>query len=114
MLCLQVKGTSLASLTRTRFTQSTEAARTLPSNPTMARPPTLGLLAAPANHGKRTGTASAATGHRLGSHARAPGVPKRSVVRGGEQRAREGRGNSRGGLGVGGGAWETEGEADCS
>ncbi|KAJ1074712.1 hypothetical protein K5549_014984 [Capra hircus] len=51
----QVKGTSLASLTRTRFTQSTEAARTLPSNPTTARPPTLGLLAAPANHGKRTG-----------------------------------------------------------
>ncbi|XP_040091555.1 opticin-like, partial [Oryx dammah] len=47
----QVKGTSLASLTRTRFTQSTEAARTLPSNPTtMARSPTLGRLAAPTNH----------------------------------------------------------------
>ena len=97
VLCLQVKGTSLASLTRTRFTQSTEAARTLPSNPTTARPPTLGLLAAPANHGKFTGTVSVATGHSLGSHDRAPGMPKRSVVRGGEQRVRERRANSRGG-----------------
>ena len=66
VLCLQVKGTGLASLTRTRFTQSTEVARTLPSNPTMARPPTLGLLAAPTNHGKFTGTISVATDHRLG------------------------------------------------
>ena len=103
VLCLQVKGTSLASLTRTRFTQSTEAARTLPSNPTVARPPTLGLLAAPASHGKFTGAASVATGHRLGSHDRAPGVPKRSVIRGGEQRVRERRANSRGGRGGGGG-----------
>ncbi|XP_055276085.1 opticin [Moschus berezovskii] len=50
----QVKGTSLASLTRTRFTQSTEAAGSLPSNPTTARPPILGLLAAPTNHGLPT------------------------------------------------------------
>ncbi|XP_068397641.1 opticin isoform X4 [Eschrichtius robustus] len=50
----KVKGTSLASPTRTSFTQSTKAPRTPPSNPTMARPRTLGLLVSPTSHGLPT------------------------------------------------------------
>nr|XP_019774279.1 opticin [Tursiops truncatus] len=47
----KVKGTSLASPTRTSFTQSTRAPRTPPSNPTMARPTTRGLLVSLTSHG---------------------------------------------------------------
>uniref|UniRef100_A0A8C9AV43 Opticin n=1 Tax=Phocoena sinus TaxID=42100 RepID=A0A8C9AV43_PHOSS len=49
----KVKGTSLASPTRTSFTQSTRAPRTPPSNPTMARP-TAGLLVSLTSHGLPT------------------------------------------------------------